>query len=83
MSRSTRPIGIGQCIVLLNAGSAHHIGPNRMHVEFSRRMAGEGSRVCRADLRGLGDSRQGPGSRENDPYPAGAVDDVESNRSRL
>jgi len=47
-----------------------------MHVEIARRLAAEGSRVCRADLRGLGDSRVRSGGRENDPYPAGAVDDV-------
>jgi len=66
----------GQCIVLLNAGSAPHIGPNRMHVEFARRLASQGSRVCRADLRGIGDSPGVAGSRQNDPYPASAVDDV-------
>jgi hypothetical protein len=66
----------GQCVVLLNAGSVHHIGPHRMHVEFARRMAGERSRVCRADFSGLGDSRLPPGARDNDPYPSTAVQDV-------
>jgi pimeloyl-ACP methyl ester carboxylesterase len=66
----------GQCVIFLNAGSVHHIGTNRMHVYVSRRMAAQGSRVCRADLHGLGDSPVRPGARENDPYPAGAVDDV-------
>src|SRR5687768_18323652 len=54
----------GQSIVILNAGSVHHIGPNRMHVEFARRLAADGCRVCRADLRGLGDSRVRSGGRE-------------------
>jgi pimeloyl-ACP methyl ester carboxylesterase len=66
----------GQCVVLLNAGSVHHIGPSRMHVQFSRQLAAQGSRVCRADLRGLGDSPAVPGSRDNDPYPATAREDV-------
>jgi pimeloyl-ACP methyl ester carboxylesterase len=66
----------GQCIILLNSGSIHHVGPNRMYVEFARRLAAQGSRVCRADLGGLGDSPARLGSRENDPYPASALDDV-------
>jgi pimeloyl-ACP methyl ester carboxylesterase len=66
----------GQCVVLLNAGSVHHIGPHRMHVEFARRMAAEGSRVCRADLSGLGDSQLPADLRGNDPYPSTAVLDV-------
>jgi alpha-beta hydrolase superfamily lysophospholipase len=66
----------GQCVILLNSGSMHHIGPNRMYVTIARRLAAQGSRVCRADLDGLGDSRVRAGARENDPYPAGALDDV-------
>ena len=68
--------GNGRSIILLNSGSVHHIGPGRMYVELSRRLASKGFRVCRADLGGLGDSPARAGSRENDPYALGAIDDV-------
>jgi hypothetical protein len=68
--------GNGRCLILLNSGSVHHIGPARMYVELARRLASQGFRVCRADLGGLGDSPGRAGSRENDPYAPGAIDDV-------
>jgi alpha/beta superfamily hydrolase len=56
-------------IVLSNAGSAHHVGPNALYVQLARALAGEGFRVLRFDLPGLGDSvlddRDG---EENVPY---------------
>lgn len=44
------------CVVLLNAGAIHHIGPNRMWVEVARRWAARGVPVARMDLAALGDS---------------------------
>ena len=43
-------------ILMLNAGLLHHVGPNRMSVEFARRLAGCGIRSLRFDLSGCGDS---------------------------
>lgn len=63
-------------IVLLNAGSAHRVGPNRLNVAIARRMAEEGFRCLRMDLHGLGDSISEPMSRENDPYPDTAFRDI-------
>jgi hypothetical protein len=61
---------------LLNAGSTSHVGPNRMYVELARELAVAGTLVCRADLSGIGDSPVRVDARENDPYPAGSVDDI-------
>ncbi|MBI4364189.1 MAG: alpha/beta fold hydrolase [Candidatus Latescibacteria bacterium] len=47
------------CLVLLNAGLVHRVGPNRLHVKLARRMAARGWSVLRFDLSGIGDS--GPG----------------------
>ncbi|MCH8150365.1 MAG: alpha/beta fold hydrolase, partial [Planctomycetes bacterium] len=43
-------------VVLLNAGLVHRVGPNRVHVKLSRRLAAAGHVVLRFDLSGLGDS---------------------------
>jgi pimeloyl-ACP methyl ester carboxylesterase len=44
------------CVILLNAGAIHRIGPNRIYVKLSRRLASEGIMTCRVDLSGQGDS---------------------------
>ena len=64
-------------ILLLNAGSAHHVGPNRLNVSIARRLAEEGYRCLRFDLHGLGDSISEPMARENDPYPETAFRDIQ------
>ena len=48
---STRP-----AIVVSNVGLNHRPGPNRLWVEFARRMADKGFVTLRFDLSGLGDS---------------------------
>jgi pimeloyl-ACP methyl ester carboxylesterase len=55
-------------IVLPNAGSAHHVGPNRLHVLLARRLAASGFPTLRFDLPGLGDSFVDDSARENVPY---------------
>jgi pimeloyl-ACP methyl ester carboxylesterase len=55
-------------ILLPNAGSAHHVGPNRLHVLLARRLASAGFRCVRFDLRGLGDSFVDQPAKENAPY---------------
>ncbi len=66
----------GYGVVMLNGGATHHIGPNRMYVELSRRWASMGYVVIRLDLAGLGDSDPHPGQALNQVYPPGALDDV-------
>ena len=55
-------------IVLSNAGSAHHTGPNRLYVMLARRLAREGFRTLRFDMPGLGDSFVDDIAKENEPY---------------
>jgi alpha-beta hydrolase superfamily lysophospholipase len=62
-------------ILLANAGSTHHVGPNRLYVFLARALARAGFRVLRFDLPGLGDSVIDDASSENDPY-VDATNDV-------
>lgn len=60
-------------VLLLNAGLLHRVGPARLNVDLSRRLAGDGFTCLRFDLSGLGDSdarrdRRSEGER--------AVDDI-------
>lgn len=65
-------------IVLLNSGSVHHVGPNRLYVTLARALSTLGYTCFRFDLEGLGDSvLQGTG-RENHPYPEPAIRDVDT-----
>lgn len=60
-------------IVLLNSGSAHHVGPNRLYVDIARLLAAKGFCVLRIDLEGLGDSASAIPTQENHPYQPNAV----------
>lgn len=42
--------------LFLSVANEHHVGPNRLWVDLSRRWAAEGIRSLRLDLSGLGDS---------------------------
>lgn len=64
-------------VLLPNAGSVHHAGPNRLYVELARALADVRTASLRLDLRNLGDSRIGSSPEENHPYPSTAVDDIE------
>lgn len=66
----------GPILVLPNAGSVHHVGPNRFYVELARALAAAGLPTVRIDLRNLGDSVPGPCRNENHPYPESAVADM-------
>ena len=55
-------------VVLSNAGSAHHVGPNRLYVSLARALARAGFICLRLDLPGLGDSVVDDPERENVPY---------------
>jgi len=53
----TRPAGRPKkALVFLNAGCVRRIGPNRLHVQFARKLAADGTLVVRADLSGIGDA---------------------------
>ena len=41
--------------LLLNAGSVHHVGPNRLYVKIARRLASLGFVALRFDFAGVGD----------------------------
>lgn len=43
-------------LLLLTAGLLHKVGPNRLHVDLARRLAGEGYASFRFDMSGTGDS---------------------------
>lgn len=64
------------CVVLLNSGSVHHIGPNRLWVQLARRWASQGHAVLRIDLSGIGDSPPRNGAVENVVYSEEAEKDI-------
>ena len=63
-------------LLLLNNSVDHHVGPNRMWVDWGRHMAGLGFPVARVDLSGIGDSPTRPGERADHPYGRWSVPDV-------
>jgi alpha/beta superfamily hydrolase len=62
--------------VLLNPGSVHHVGSNRLHVRWARAWAERGIATLRIDVGGIGESPPAPGARENETYSKSAVPDV-------
>jgi pimeloyl-ACP methyl ester carboxylesterase len=74
------PAAVGRptrAVLLLNSGANHHIGPNRLYVQFARRWAAHGYSVLRVDLSGIGDSAARPGAPENVVYTPNATRDVQ------
>lgn len=67
VSRATRRLPV---VILLNAGSVHRVGPNRVHVKLARGLAPLGFCVLRFDFSGIGDSRR---RDDNMPCEAGSV----------
>jgi alpha-beta hydrolase superfamily lysophospholipase len=63
-------------LLLLNAGSVHHIGSNRLYVALARRWAALGHAVLRVDISGIGDSYPRAGEPENVVYTEHASADV-------
>lgn len=64
-------------VVLLNSGSVHHVGPNRLYVLLARAFSNQGYPSFRMDLKGLGDSALAGVVKENHPYPDSALADTE------
>ncbi len=67
------PSGVG--LILLNAGTIHHVGPNRLYVRLARAWAKAGHHVLRLDLRGIGESRLAP-EAENFVYRRAAIAEI-------
>jgi alpha-beta hydrolase superfamily lysophospholipase len=78
----TTPISRTDClmptIVLLNAGSVHHVGPQRLYVILARALASQGFPCFRMDFEGIGDSNLDNVTHENHPYQESALQDTES-----
>jgi alpha-beta hydrolase superfamily lysophospholipase len=63
-------------VLMLNSGSVHSIGPNRLWVHLARRWAAAGVRVMRLDIAGIGDSDPRVGEPDNVVYSPHALADV-------
>ncbi len=68
--------GARRGFVMLNSGSVHHIGPNRLWVVLARRWAARGFTVLRLDLSGIGDSPARHGQPDNIVYSPEALRDI-------
>jgi pimeloyl-ACP methyl ester carboxylesterase len=62
-------------ILLLSAGLIHHVGPNRLYVTLSRRLATAGFTSFRFDFSGVGDS---PARRDNLGLDAAVLRDAQT-----
>ncbi len=82
-STSDAPASRKPAILLMNAGSIHHVGPNRAFVRMARRWADLGYPVLRMDLSGIGDSPVPEGCVENLPYPRDAILDAQAAMTAL
>ena len=83
VTEPTRPGARRGTVVLLNPGSVHHIGSNRMHVTWARAWASAGFAVARIDVGGIGESPASSGQPENQTYSQSAVPDVETVMAEL
>ena len=75
----TKPVGNYESVVLLvNAGSGHHVGPNRLNVEMARYLAKHNIASIRFDISQLGESAADIHDLSNHPYNQEAVSDIAS-----
>jgi alpha-beta hydrolase superfamily lysophospholipase len=68
----------GRGIVMLNAGSIHHVGPHRLYVRLAREAASLGCASLRFDFEGIGDSVLRSDGVENEPYPDWALANLQA-----
>ncbi len=61
------------CVILLNAGMVHRVGPARLYVRLARMLAESGAIVLRFDHSGIGDSGV---RKDNIPYEQSAAAEV-------
>jgi pimeloyl-ACP methyl ester carboxylesterase len=59
----------GDLVVFVNSGAEPHTGPARAWVEYGRELATHGISSLRVDMRGWGDSPEGPGGRYEPGHP--------------
>ncbi|MDB4975705.1 MAG: hypothetical protein JWN48_4046 [Myxococcaceae bacterium] len=64
-------------ILMLNVGTNHRVGPNRLYVKMARRWAAQGYRAFRFDLAGIGDSGSAAGFSATRLYDKASVSDVQ------
>ena len=70
-------------ILMLNVGTNHRVGPNRLYVKMARAWAERGYRSLRFDLAGIGDSRTAAGYAQSRLYSKGSTVDVGAAIERL
>jgi alpha-beta hydrolase superfamily lysophospholipase len=70
-------------ILMLNVGTNHRVGPNRLYVKMARAWAARGYRSLRFDLAGIGDSRTAAGYAQSRLYSKGSTVDVGAAIERL
>ncbi len=63
-------------ILLHNVGANHHIGCNRIYVDFARQWASLGFSTLRFDLVGIGDTPPHGGRKENEVYSESGIADA-------
>jgi pimeloyl-ACP methyl ester carboxylesterase len=68
--------GSGPMCVFVSVSNEHRVGPGRLWVELSRRLATAGFRCLRLDVNGVGDSPARGGVTRQPVYSALAIDDV-------
>jgi pimeloyl-ACP methyl ester carboxylesterase len=68
--------GSGPACIFVSVANDHRIGPGRLWVQLSRRLAADGFRCVRIDVNGFGDSPARDGGPVNGVHSIFAVDDV-------
>jgi hypothetical protein len=63
-------------LILSNAGSGHHVGPNRLNTDIARQAAELNMASYRFDFGHLGESTHDNGERDNHPYLGTSAEDV-------
>ena len=61
------------CVILMNSGLVHRVGPNRIYVKLARQLASKGFDVLRMDFSGVGDSLM---RRDHLPYEKSSAIEV-------
>ncbi len=67
-----------RAILMLNVGTNHRAGPNRLYVKMARAWAARGHRSLRFDLAGIGDSRSSQGYSSTRLYSKESTADVQT-----
>lgn len=70
-------------ILMINVGTNHRVGPNRLYVKMARAWAARGYRALRFDLAGIGDSRTAAGYASTRLYSKASTADVGAAIARL